>query len=542
MKERLQALLEKVKETTKNLSSKVKKIIIIGVAISILAAIGIAVMLNNKPYETLFYNLTDQEATEIMGKLQEKGVTYKYETPGTILVPQEQEEQLRAELVYEGYPKHGFSYDIIMNNIDMTTSESEKQKYYLMELQDRLGATISLFPNIKDAKLNIALGEDRKYVLDSQNMTKSSASVTVITDNGDMIDEECVRAIQRAVSSSVPDLEFGKVTVVCNGKDVTIAEERSAKDANDLKFQMEQIIDEKIEAKVMAMLEPIYGEGRVRVSVNSEVDVNKKIRELVNYSPEDAKNTGVISSQKATQEVAKDGKGTGGVPGTETNADFPIYTRIEQDGSETYILSDGGAEYLVDQLKEQQQIDTGDLTDLTVGVIIDGEDTGDTTEAKLKSLVAKAAGISRENQDEKIEIVTVPFYTEGPVEEPPKPLIDPVKLKQGLLLVGIAGGILLILLLVLMLLIKRRKRKRLEREMAEERQNQKNTIPNILQPNTSEEDQSKLNLDMIADLLDIKNERSMELKEKIRDITDESPEISAQTLRNWLRGGKNDGK
>lgn len=541
MKERLQALLEKVKEITKNLSSTVKKIIIIGVAVSILAAIGIAVMLNNKPYETLFYNLTDQESSEIMGKLQEKGVTYKYEAPGTILVPKEQEEKLRAELVYEGYPKHGFSYDIIMNNIDLTTSESEKQKYYLMELQDRLGATISLFPNIKDAKLNIALGEDRKYVLDSQNMTKSSASVTVITDNGDMIDEECVRAIQRAVASSVPDLEFSKVTVVCNGKDVTIAEERSAKDANDLKFQMEQIIDEKIEAKVMAMLEPIYGEGRVRVSVNSEVDVNKKIRELVNYSAEDEKNTGVIASQKATQEITKDGKRVGGVPGTETNADFPIYTRIEPDGSETYILSDGGAEYLVDQLKEQQQIDTGDLTDLTVGVVIDGTDTGSTTEAKLKSLVAKAAGISRENQDEKIEIVTVPFYTQAPVEEPSKPLIDPVKLKQGLLLVGIAGGILLLLLLVLMLLIKRRKRKRLEKEMAEERQNQINAT-NILQPNMPVEDPNKVNLDMVADLLDIKNERSMELKERIREITDENPEISAQTLRNWLRGGKNDGE
>ncbi len=540
MKERLQALLEKVKEITKNLSSKVKKIIIVGVAISILAAIGIAVMLNNKPYETLFYNLTDQEASEIMGKLQEKGVTYKYETGGTILVPKEQEEKLRAELVYEGYPKHGFSYDIIMNNIDLTTSESEKQKYYLMELQDRLGATISLFPNVKDAKVNIALGEDRKYVLDSENMTKSVASVTVITDNGDMIDEECVRAIQRAVSSSVPDLEFSKVSVLCNGKDVTIKEERSQKDANDLKFQMEQIIDEKIEAKVMAMLEPIYGEGRVRVSVNSEVDVNKKIRELVNYSAEDDRNTGVISSQKATQEVAKDGKGTGGVPGAETNADFPVYTRIEQDGSETYILSDGGAEYLVDQLKEQQQIDTGDLIDLTVGVIIDGTDTGDTTEAKLKSLVAKAAGISRENQDEKIEIVTVPFYTQAPIEEPEKPLIDPVKLKQGLLLVGIAGGILLILLLVLMLLVKRRKRKRLEREMAEERQ--RAATPNIVPQSVGDEDQTRMNLDMVADLLDIKNERSMELKEKIREITDESPEISAQTLKNWLRGGRDNGE
>ena len=43
-----------------------------------------------------------------MGKLQEDGVDYKYESlssGSTILVPESEGEQLKAELVYEGYPK-----------------------------------------------------------------------------------------------------------------------------------------------------------------------------------------------------------------------------------------------------------------------------------------------------------------------------------------------------------------------------------------------------------------------------------------------------
>lgn len=544
MKERLDAFLAKVREGTKNLSSKTKKIIIIGLAISLIASVGIALWLNNKPYVTLFSDLTNEEASEIMGKLQEQGVDYKYETGGTILVPQEQEEQLKAQLVYEGYPKSGFTYDHLAN-IDLTTSESQKQQLELMDLQDRMGATVSLFPNVKDAKVTIALGEDRRYVLDNNDVTQASASVTVITDNGDQLDEEAIRAIQRLVSKSIPDLEFSNVAVICNGQDVTLTEERSQVDANELKFQMEQVIDNKIRDKVLAVLVPIYGEGHVEVSVNSEVDINKKIREIINYSPEDPEtNTGVISSQTATQEKSSDNGTTGGVPGTETNADIPIYTRIETDGTETYVLSDGSAEYLVDQVKEQEQVDAGDLTDLSVAVIIDGEDVGNLTEANLRSLVAKAAGIGVEDQDNKIEIVSVPFYSETtePVPETDEPLMSPDQLRQVMLLVAIAGGALLILLIILMVLLRRRKKKRLAFEEAMARQ----TTTPVMQPRPTtpipdEAKQQVDNLDMVADLLDIKNERSLELKNKIREITDENPEISAQTLKAWLRGGKING-
>lgn len=134
MNERVISILTKVKETAKNLNSKTKKIIIIGVAVSVVLSIGIAIWLNNRPYVTLFSGLSNEEASEIMGKLQDDGVDYKYEalsSGSTILVPESEGEQLKAELVYEGYPKSGFTYDVFTNNVDLTTSESEKQYYRL---------------------------------------------------------------------------------------------------------------------------------------------------------------------------------------------------------------------------------------------------------------------------------------------------------------------------------------------------------------------------------------------------------------------------
>ncbi len=541
MNERVISILTKVKETAKNLNSKTKKIIIIGVAVSVVLSVGIAIWLNNRPYVTLFSGLSNEEASEIMGKLQDDGVDYKYEalsSGSTILVPESEGEQLKAELVYEGYPKSGFTYDVFTNNVDLTTSESEKQYYQRLELQERMGATISsFFPNIKDAKVTIAFGEDRKYVLDSENASKATASVAVTTKDGSDISTDDVKAMQRLVSRSIPQLEFESVAVICNGKDVTASDELSQSSANELKLQIEEAYDNKIKNKVLEILVPIYGQEHVKVSVKSEVDINKKLRELTNYSAEDENNTGVKSSETAHQEVGKDGETAGGVPGTETNSDIPVYTRIEQDGTENYILSDGSAEYLVDQVKEQQQIDAGDLEDLSIAVIIDTNDLDNQTRTQLVSLVAKAAGISTEDSEEKIELVGIEFQKDEAEAPAENNLPDKEQIMRLLTIGGIAVGGLLILLIILLFIIKRI-RKKMRRKKNGKNIEEGPVIYNT--PHTAPTEKEEEN--DISDLINIKNERSMELKNKIREITEENPEISAQTLKSWLRGGDKDGK
>ena len=241
MNERLKALLAKAKETLANLSSKTKKILIVGIVLSVLISVGVAVWLNSRPYEVLFSGLSNEEASEIIGKLQEDGVDYKYENDGTILVPQQQEERLKASLVYEGYPKSGFTYKVFTDNINLTTTQSEIEHYKILDLQERMGATISMFPNIKEARVTIAPGEEQRYVLE-KDMAQASASVTVATKDGNDIPQECVEAIQRLVSRSIPQVEFEKVGVICNGKDVSIDPvATSSVDANDLKFKIENL-------------------------------------------------------------------------------------------------------------------------------------------------------------------------------------------------------------------------------------------------------------------------------------------------------------
>ena len=565
MKERLLNIWQNVKEKTATLSDKTKKLIIGGVIFCILLSVGVAAWLHTRPYEVLFSELSSEEASEIIDKLQEDGISYKYQDDGTILVPAELEESLKAQLVYEGYPSSGFTYDLFTENVSLTSTESEKAHYQLLNLQERMGATIELLPNIKDAKVTIALGEDSRYVLNDKNKQEATVSAVLITENGQLIEEDEVRAIQRLMSKSIQGVEFENVAVICNGQDVTVEEEGQSQTlASELKLSLERDIENKIRKEINNLLLPIYGQGHFQVSVKAEVDVNKKLREIINYSAENAdKNTGVISNENTGWEINRDEAANGGVPGTETNADIPVYTQIMSDGSENYIGATGDINYLVDQLKEQTEVQAGDLTDLSVAVIIDGQTLGGLTREELISLVAKAAGIRQEVQNEKIEVLNAPFFNQVVEEPEPKTFkIGNFALtqEQVLLIAAVAAGVLLLLIILIVVLLRKKKKKRLaaeqaeaERIAAEEAAMQEAELQRLKEEALLRNEAAARRLgqavdmegwdsmDFNEDLLNLRNERGMELKNKIRGFTEENPEIVAQLLKRWLKGEEQDG-
>ena len=166
MKEKLNA----VKEYLANLSRKTKIIAIAVLAAIIVGAIIITVWLNRKDYVTLYTDVTEEETTEILAKLQEMNVQYTSDGSGNIKVPTDVVDSTRAQLAQEGYPKSGFTYDVFTNNASGMTTDMEKQTYKLYDLQNRIGATVRLFDGVKDAKVTIALGEESNMCCRIQRM------------------------------------------------------------------------------------------------------------------------------------------------------------------------------------------------------------------------------------------------------------------------------------------------------------------------------------------------------------------------------------
>lgn len=556
--EKVKQTFQRIKDFIQGIDPKRRRLIIAVIALVIVVSVGSALLLNRKEYTVLFTGLNSEEATEIMGKLTEKGVEYKSQGDGTILVDAKVEEQIRAELVYEGYPKSGFTYDVFKNNISLMTTDFEKVKYELFELQDRIGATIRLFEGVKDAKVTIALGEERRYVLDANQKTDAKASVVVLMNDDKTLTPKQVNGIKHLVAKSIPDLKIDNVTVLDGeGKELSAGDD-TQNELTRLKSELEDQIERNIETKVVNVLAPFYGSHNVRVSVKANLDINKRIRETINYNfPEwterrpvldaegnpmlDAAGNPIITEEKANargipskesinQEFARDNiEGVGGVAGTESNADIPIYgsPALEAQGDENYIINQNDIEYLVNQIKEQVQIDAGVLEDLRVSVSLNNSEVPGLAREQVIDLVGNAAGIAKDKHEQQVTVVAGAFYNP---DAPTVPAEEQTLLEQYR--VWILGAIIafvaaILITLIVFIILRRRRKKKLATAAAvsvatEPRFRPTRDEPQVVFP------QEKI--------IDIKNEATVQLRDQIRDFASNNPEISAQLIRSWLRG------
>ena len=531
---KLKAIWTKIKEAIKKLNTKAKRLIIAGIVLLLIGSAGLAFYLNSRPYVVLFQEVNETEATQIVTVLNDAGVNYKYRAGVTILVPEGQADRLRAQLVMAGYPKSGFSYDTYTNNISMMTTDADRKNYEKFYLQDRIAATIREFDGVKDVNVNIVFPEEQKYVIGNKPSIEASAAVRVTMKDGTSPTVAQVEGIQRLVETSVSQIKFENIRVIDgNGNDVTISDTSGDRSLSaQLKMDVERAIENNIKNKVLDVLKPVYGEENVKVSVKATVDIDKRIREIINYSAptnEDDK-VGIPGNVSIDQELQRpDGEAVGGIPGTETNAEIPIYgvRDLETTGTENYIRNQQDINYLVDQIKEQVQMDTGNLEDLSVSVVINGTDFGDFSRNALRDIIARAAGISDLDKNAKIALESATFFMDT------TQVSDTTGQFSRWILIGIiAAAILILLLILLVFLLRRRKKKAKSAALAEVQLTETVVVPPADAVEESEDDKAS------KELLRIQNEKSMELKENIRKFAEDNPEISAQLIKSWLRGGE----
>lgn len=532
MKLDIKKKLEEIKEFIGRLDRKVKIISAVVAALIIVGAVILALVLNHREYVPLFSELSQDEANEIVTRLQDDGTDYRYDGSGTIMVEESQADSIRAQLVYEGYPSSGFTYDIFTENAGGMATDSEQQTYRLYELQNRIGATIGLFDGVQDARVTIALGDEQRYVLENTDETgasDASASVVVTMQSGAELSSRQAEAIQRLVARSVPGMTMENVSVFDqNGIELSTALDDTT-GANSTEAELSRIVEQKIEQKIVNLLVPFYGEGNVRVAANGSINMDRIVRESTTYTTPEKINendkTGIISHEEGSTDEGTGTDTAAGVAGTEENADIAEYNQQNGTTQNTYNSETYNRDYLVNQVREQTEIDPGVMDDLTVSVSINGTDFGNLQYDEVRNLVANAAGIPLNEIDQKITAVAAPFYTDPTAQ-------DTGAIAQGIIeqygwLLAIIGGALLLLLLIVFLIVRRIRKRRAQRELEAE----SDTTEILADMRKEKED---------LELLSMQNERSRELRENIRDFAENNPEISAQMLRSWLNGGGED--
>ena len=558
----------RIRDAWKELSTGTKRLLIILVVGAVaFAAVG-AVLLNRSnskvEYTTLFTGLSQDEAQEIAQVITDQNIQYLYDaTTGTIQVPKEQEDQLRADLLSQGYPKSGFTYDTYISNSGLMATESDKKQYTLYELQDRLGATIRLFDGVQDAKVTIAKGDEDSYVLNEDGSTNDgsntdvSASVVVTMQQGETLTEKNADAIRNLVARSVNGLNltsvsvFDAATMTEVGGSGTDTDTATSQEVNDLTNDVEASIAQKVKN----VLGKIYNADNVEVSVKGKLDMSSVISEDTQYSvpvqsTSDDK-VGLLSNEDdETAYTGPNAKNAAGVAGTDSNADTPEYVvsdSTDGDGTESFDTSTS-REWLYNTLKTQTEKNPGTLTDVSIAVVIDTDDTS-ITEAELTDLIADAAGINRNDASNKITIVREPITatSSSSTSETTTPETQPDDSLMRLLIMIGAAAVALIVVLIILLTRRRKKKAAAEAAAAEAAEEQAElerqeaeaaaaAAEEAAKKAEEERPERQTSLEEIA--ANERVQRSEELKENIGNFIDENPQAAAKLIQSWLREGE----
>ncbi len=541
----------KVKEFFAKLGKGTKALLVAVLVIAVAVIIGILVYRAKKPYTVLFTGMNAEDMSSVLSYLDTNGVTdYKVRNNDTILVPKSQEASLKARLLMENYPASGFGYEMYLNNVNALSSESDRDRLYMFDLQDSLSAVIRCFDGVKDAHVYIAKGEDNRYILNEDAVVEASASVTVDMQGGRNLTGQQAAAIRNLVGRAVQGLNIENISLTdtsgmtyASGDGDSIA----ASDASQLKLELERKVDETIKNKILQVLVPMYGAENLSIGVKSTVDVSRTYTDTTTYELPDwaadgsTNGEGIVGSKVYDNSIIQGGDGgNGGIAGTATNADLNEYVESYQpNGDEEQLHTSGEYKYDNNQTKTQRETPAGIITDLMVSVSVNSNAVTVPNVNNLLGHVARVAGIAPEVQNQKISIMSVPFYEEPPQDSGQNATIGGLRLPPWAWFALIAGiALFLFLLLVIIVLSGRRKKKRqLEEEEAAAQAEQLARMLAAQEGMGIAGDGKKQG----ADIMDIHTERSMELRKEVRQFAESNPEIAAQMVKSWLKGGEENG-
>jgi len=106
--------------------------------------------------------------------------------------------------------------------------------------------------------------------------------------------------------------------------------------------------------------------------------------------------------------------------------------------------------------------------------------------------------------------------------------------KNNWIIIGaIATGVLLIILVIVILIVSKKKKQKRQTSAIEVTRE-----PSISPDAYLKQLKQRQQEDAENQILNLSNEKGLELKNKVRDLAGDNPEISAQLIRTWLRGGE----
>ena len=392
-------------------------------------------------YRVLYTNVSDRDGGAVMAALQQMNVPYKFADGGALLVPGNRVYEVRLLLAGKGLPKGGPGGYELMETQKLGTSQFAEQINYQRALEGELTRSIETLLSVQNARVHLALSKPSAFM---REQPKPSASIILNLHPGRSLDATQVSAIVHLVSTSVPDLRAGNITLVDQHGNLLSTEQTRA--VIQLRYRQDQ--EQSYNARIEAILAPLTGPNNVRAQVAADLDFSdtEHVEEIhkPNQNPTDA---AIRSQQNSEAPASGAGSSAGGVPGALSNqppapASAPITapaaaaaaTASATAAPAPNVRKDSTTNYEVDKTVRHTRQESGRIKRLTVAVVVNHRKQVSTAGkvsftplkeeeiAQYTNLVKQAVGYNQERGDtvsvinsafnvpEKEKLVEVPLW------------------------------------------------------------------------------------------------------------------------------------
>jgi flagellar M-ring protein FliF len=285
-----------------------------GVAAAVAAAIWLVIWSQGQNYTVLYGQLSERESGQVMDALTAAGIEFKLNPSGAVSVPESKVQEARIRLASQGLPQSdAMGIEMIQKESALGSSSMMESARYQSVLETELARTIVKVQGVQTARVHLALPKPSVFLRDSR---KATASVMLQLYPGRRLEPGQVAAIVHLVASSVPELGASDVTLVDQaGTLLNSPDENAEQAASTRQFAYTRKLEASYQQRIIDLLEPMVGAGRVRATVTADMDftVTEETRE--NYDPQKT----AVRSEQTSNEQRRGGDGAEGIPGALSN-------------------------------------------------------------------------------------------------------------------------------------------------------------------------------------------------------------------------------
>ncbi len=474
-------------------SAVMRSMVVFGV-VGTLLAVGIMLSVDtNTGFVPLFTRLSPEDAADIAEELKQRKIPYELAGQGgTILVDPKAVHQIRLDIASAGLPRGGgVGFEIFDRTTVMMTNFTQRVNF-TRALQGELSRTITQLPQVESARVHLALPKDSLFTREKK---EPSASVYVKLMRGRKLTDRQIAGITHLVSTAIEGMSADRVSVL-DGEGRLMGpppDDGTGSSGTSRMMSFVHSHESRLENRLVQLLEPIVGHGRVVARVSAEMDLDRVEATEESFDPDGLV---VRSENKTSESNSSCYNEAGGASGASGNLPQPTGGTPIQIGAKenSSARSTTNVNYAVPKTVKHISRPLGSIKRLSVAILIDStvpesknaigdEEMGeegeieqpkanlDLNQAMVAELVKSAVGFNKARGDQ-VEIMLTPFY------KPEIPEMAALEAEKGLMsgewmAMGGAGVALVVFLLGGTLFLHSRRKAKLMELLQEQQRREK---------------------------------------------------------------------